>query len=286
MILDATFFGIMATLNLQTLLDAIEKSKTEMVTHINAKVDPIQAGLVKIQNSLQTLGDQVEHLEQRVSTNQDNVEDLIERVKTLEKEVTHLREKTDDLESRSRRSNIRVVGIVEHAEDKDIVQFMSRLIPELLGRGNFPATPTIERAHRIPTQVPDDWWVKPNAAGRIRGPRTIIMKMLNYQDKVKILRLAKDMEKIEYKGSRVYFNGDVSASLAARHRSFGFVKRKLRERKIKYIVRHPCTLCVTINGKDERFVCPKAAARALNISPPDSMQNSPERMLVGAAQRY
>ena len=80
----------MATLNLQTLLDAIENSKTEMMTHINAKVDPIQASLANIQNSLQTLGDQVEHLEVRVSTNQDNIVDLTDRVKALELEVTHL----------------------------------------------------------------------------------------------------------------------------------------------------------------------------------------------------
>ena len=159
-----------------------------------------------------------------------------------------------------------------------MVQFMSLLIPKLRGQENFTANPTIERAHRIPTHVPDDWWVKPNAAGRIRGPRTIIVKLLNYQEKLKILRLAKGMEKIVYRGSRVYFNGDVSASLAAKHRSFGHVKRTLRERKIKYTVRHPCTLCVTINGKAERFDCPKAAATALGISPPNSAQNSPVRM--------
>lgn len=273
----------MATFNLQTLLDAIEKSKTEMMTHINAKLDPIQAGMARIQTSLQSLGDQVEHLEERVSTNQDNVEDLLTRVKTLEEEVTHLREKADHLENRSRMSNIRVVGIEESVEGTDMVQFMSRLIPELLGQENFAANPTIERAHRIPTQVPGDWRGKPNTAGRTRGPRTIIIKLLNYQEKMKILRLAKGMEKIMYRGARVFFNGDVSASLAARHRSFGFVKRTLRERKIKYTIRHPCTLCVTINGKAERFVCPKAAAAALDISPPNSVHNSPEKMQEGAA---
>lgn len=104
------------------------------------------------------------------------------------------------------------------------------------------------------------------------------MKMLNFQDKVRVLQLARAKKKTEFGGSRVYFNADVSASLAARHKSFDFIKRKLRERKTKYFIRHPCTLCVTIDGKDERFICPKAAAAALEISPPNSVQNSPEGM--------
>lgn len=237
----------MATLTLQSLLDAIEKSKMEMLTHINSKVDPIQTGLTNIQTSLFTLGSQVELLEGRTSTNENNIDDLTERVRALEADNTHLREKVDDLENRSRRSNLRVVGIPESAEGTDMIRFMSQLIPSLLGPENFPISPIIERAHRSPAQRPNDR----------DTPRPIVMKMLNFQDKMKIIRLAREKKKVELNGSRIYFNPDFSADLARRHKSFAGIKRELRERKIKYFVRYPCTLCVSVDGKEQRFDCPK-----------------------------
>lgn len=253
----------MATLTLQCLLDAIEKSKTEMLTHINSKVDPIQTGLANIQTSLYTLGSQVELIEGRISTNESNIDDLTERVKALEAANTLLREKMDDQENRLRRSNLRVVGIPESAEGADMIQFMSQLIPSLLGRENFPSSPVIERAHRSPTQRPKDR----------DTPRPIIMKMLNFQDKMKIIRLARAKRKVEFNGSRVYFNPDLSADLARRHKSFANIKRELRDRKIKYFVRYPCTLCVSIAGKEQRFDCPEHAEAVLKTAPnsPDSM---------------
>ncbi|KAL7388761.1 hypothetical protein ABVT39_020275 [Epinephelus coioides] len=136
---------------------------------------------------------------------------------------------------------------------------MSQLIPSLLGRENFPTSPTIERAHRSPTHRP---------SGR-DTPRPIIMKMLNFQDKIKILRLARQKRRVEFNGSRAYFNPDLSADLARRHKSFANIKRELRERKLKYFVRYPCTLCVIIDGKEERFDCPKRAEAAL-LSVPNS----------------
>lgn len=128
----------MATLMLQSLLDDIEKSKTKMLTHINSKVDPIKASLNKIQTSPNMLGEIVNLMEVRVSTNEDNVENLLQHVKALEGEVANLLEKTDDLENRSRRPNLHVVGIPESAEGNNIIHFMSQLILKLLGWENFP----------------------------------------------------------------------------------------------------------------------------------------------------
>jgi len=45
-------------ISLQTLWDAIQHIKTEMLTQFDEKVDPIQSSLGIIQNSLNTLGEQ------------------------------------------------------------------------------------------------------------------------------------------------------------------------------------------------------------------------------------
>ncbi|KAI9541797.1 hypothetical protein NQZ68_027167 [Dissostichus eleginoides] len=111
-------------MSLQTLWDAIQQIKTDMLTHIDSKMDPIQSSLSRIQNSLSSLGDQVNLLEQRVGANEDNVQECVARVKQLEKDNSFLMSKVDDLENRSRRSNLRFIGILESAEGSDIINII------------------------------------------------------------------------------------------------------------------------------------------------------------------
>ncbi len=235
-------------ITLQTLWDAIEQFKTDMLTHFDVKSDSIHSSLSSIQNSLSTLGDQVNLLEQRVSANEDNVQVCVTRIQQLEKDNSYLIDKVDNLENRSRRYNLRFVGVQESSEGNDITGFMSRLIPQLLGQDNFPTLPIIEWAHRSPTV---------HQSGRA-SLRPVMVKLLNFQDKLKILRIARE-KKLEYNGTRVYIYPDFSADLIKRRRSFDPVKRKLRELNMKYFLRYPCTLCVLVDGKQQRFNCHKEA---------------------------
>lgn len=166
-------------ISLQTLWDTIQNIKTEMLTHFDSKMDPIYISLCNIQTSLNTLGEQVSELEQCVSSNEDNVQDHQTQLQHLEKENAYLVDKVEDLENRSRSSNLRFVKVLELAEGCDIYSFMSKLIPDLLGHENFPVLPVIERAHRSPTTQRDV---------QIH-PQPILIKLHNFQDKVKILRL-------------------------------------------------------------------------------------------------
>ncbi|KAF4115145.1 hypothetical protein G5714_002634 [Onychostoma macrolepis] len=94
---------------------------------------------------------------------------------------------------------------------------MSRLITQLLGQDNFPTPPIIEWAHRSPTV---------RQSGRA-SPRPVMVKLLNFQDKLKILRIARE-KKLEYSGMHVFIYPDSSADLMKKRRSFDPVKHLLR----------------------------------------------------------
>uniref|UniRef100_A0A3Q3GQF7 L1 transposable element RRM domain-containing protein n=1 Tax=Labrus bergylta TaxID=56723 RepID=A0A3Q3GQF7_9LABR len=165
-------------------------------------------------------GEQVNELEHRVSSNEDDITDLARRVKVLEKENTDLKARVEDAENRSRRSNLRFIGIPERVK---------RISP-----------PVIERCHR--TAVKDN--------SRAKGPRPILVKLHYFQDKMKIMKLSREKkEPPQYKGARVYIYPDFSAGLIQRLRGFDAVKKKLRDRDIKYALIFPCTLRVVRAGK-------------------------------------
>lgn len=168
-------------------------------------------------------------------------------------------DKVQDLENRSRASNLRFVKIPESSEGRDTIGFMSQLIPQLLGRENFQTPPIIERAHRTQTFLHNER----------AEPRPILIKLLNFQDKVRILPLARKKKKLVFKGTRIYIYPDFSAELTQKCRCFEIVKRRLHELNFKYSLWYPCTLSVIVDGKPQLFTCHKAAEAAF-MSPMNS----------------
>ena len=132
------------------------KSSIEMTDKIITK----QAGEIK----------QLQEKSKIIKTN----EVAVLSVKTL---TTNLQEKIVDLENRSRRNNLRVDGITEHANET--WQVYEEKIKELLkNRLQLKEDIKIESAHRT-------------GKGIEGKPRTIVFKLLSYKDKSLILGCAK-----------------------------------------------------------------------------------------------
>ena len=232
--------------------------------HIDAKFDQISSNLNGIVNSISTLGEHVAILEQRVGANEDNLTDTWKKIIQLEKANAYLVDKVDDLENRSRSCNLRFIKVPEASEGRDMLGFMSSFIQQLLGHDNFPTQPAIERAHRTPTVRQDER----------SNPRPILIKLAHFQDKVKILRLAREKKELLFNGSRVLIFPDYSAELARRRRAFDPVKRRLRERSLKFALRYPCTLSVWVDGKEHQFR-DSTAAETVFMTSRDSSTTSP-----------
>lgn len=242
--------------------------KIDLMAHFDSKFEQITSKLTSIETSISTLGDRADQLEQRVGANEDNITDISNKVKWLEKHNAYLLAKVDDLENRTRSCNLRFLGVQESSdsESQNMISFMSQLIPQLLGPDNFPSPPTIQRAYRTPTVRRDD---NPK-------PRTILVKLLHFEDKVKILRLVRERKQLHYNGNQILIFPDYSAELLKRRISFNPVKKKLRELNLKFSLRYPSRLFVWIEGKEHQFLDHKAAEAVFSLpSSPMSTNSSP-----------
>lgn len=238
----------MSEVTLQSIWEAIQQTKVEMTTHLDFKIGTVEAGLTNIQESLSSINEQISELQYRVSANEDNVDDLVQRVKALEKDNAHLRERVEDAENQSRRSNLRFINIPQKkGEVRDLTGFVKQLIPQLFGKENFPTAPVVERAHRSPATFNSN---KPGS------PRSspILAKFLYFQDKVKILRLAREKGDLSYEGVTVQIYPDYSPGLVKKRREFDAVKKSLRAADIQYSLLYPSMLRVMVEGKPKLFV--------------------------------
>ncbi len=138
-----------------------------------------------------------------------------------------------------------------------MVAFLEKLLPEILGPENFPSPLVIERAHRIGRFSED----RPDSP-----PRAVIMKFLNYADKVRTLKAARAKAIVMLDKRKLMFFPDVSAELHKKRKRFDAVKKDLRDLNIlelRYGILHPATLCVTHKGKRHLFDNPPDAQRFL-----------------------
>ena len=132
---------------------------------------------------------------------------------------TLIEDKLIDLKDRSRRNNLRVDGIKERPNEtwEDCENELYKLFKENLDIEEEVVT---ERTHRVKT----DKSKKGNTS------KTIVCTILNYVDKVKILRNAKKL-----KGKNIFINEDFcQATLDHRKELWKEVKRLKEEGKIAY----------------------------------------------------
>ncbi|KAK7925063.1 hypothetical protein WMY93_007373 [Mugilogobius chulae] len=179
--------------------------------------------------------------EQRIKVMETSLEELRQQNKTL-------RSKLSDLEGRSRRNNLKIVGIPEGEEKGRPTDFVSHLIPKLFGAEHFDKPLAVDMAHRSLQPKPPDG----------SKPRTIIAKIHSLQDKEKIIRLGRQRT-VEYGGRRIFIFPDYTAEVMEQRRSFKEIQQTLREKNIQHSLRFPARLHVHHQGQVKAFSSPAEA---------------------------
>uniref|UniRef100_H3A7L0 L1 transposable element RRM domain-containing protein n=1 Tax=Latimeria chalumnae TaxID=7897 RepID=H3A7L0_LATCH len=161
-------------------------------------------------------------------------------------------DRVQDLENRSRRNNIRVIGIPEGVEGSGLSgpTLLLTVLRECLSLGETESI-EVERAHH--TLGP-----RPSLEQR---PRPIIARLLRFQDRERILRLAGELH---WRGGKIMIFPDMSRELAAQRKLFTPARRRCKELGIRYALQYPAVLRVTVNGRQLKFEDPEEAVRELN----------------------
>lgn len=157
---------------------------------------------------------------------------LENKYEALSKHASQLQNKCLDLEARSRRHNVKIVGIEEGAEKGNPTDFVSRLIPELVGKEHFPHPVKVDRAHRTAQQA------QPGKS------RTILARIHHFQEKELILQRSRMQQGFVYNGKRVLIFPDYTSEVMTQRRAFRDVMQTLRDQKIKHTLRYPARLHV------------------------------------------
>lgn len=183
--------------------------------------------------------------EARISTLEDQGQTRGVTLDVAVKTITQLQEKITYLEDAGRRNNVRIVGVTEGAEGRDMQGFVQKLLTEALDVGTARDL-EIERAHR---------------AGRRGGrDRHLLVRFLRFGDREAVLRAAREKERVEWQGKRISFFQDLSQDVIQRRKKFDGVKKRLQEKGLRYTMAYPAILRVVVENVRHTFASPEEVA--------------------------
>ena len=220
--------------NTATILAAIEQSKTSLLV----RIDHLAEECNLIRNDLDKIRGRMAETETRVSATEDLTATHATSIAELQRTVQSLVAKSDDAENRLRRNNVRVLGLPEREEGEHPAEFAEEFFKTLLNLTDVPPTYVVERAHRVPTgrAIPGN------------PPRPFLVGFLNYRDRDKILSEARKHPTLNYGNATILLFPDFSADLQRKRKTFNDVRRRLRDKNIKYSILYPSRLRVQHNG--------------------------------------
>lgn len=217
--------------SLTAKIDAIAARLDRKITAIEERADAIQA---TVNSHEQRLSD--------VEAGLTSLQVLEAQVDSLTREDAALKAKVADLEGRSRRNNIRVVGIPESIEGTRPTAFFSNLLFEVLGEDVLPTPPELERAHRTLRQKP----------AKKDPPRAVVMCFSRFQVKEAVIRAARERRgKLTYDGKPIHIYEDFPPAVLAQRAKYKDVMQRLYNLQLKPTLRYPARLFIKV-GDGER----------------------------------
>lgn len=229
---------------------------------MNATLQVVAKDVTTIKDTTKELKDSVEDIKVRLGEAEQRISDIEDasalteaKVDKCEERLEVLWSRVEDLENRSRRNNVRIIGLKEGVEEPGkLDQYVTEILDKAfeLSGSEFE----IERAHRSPAPMPD-----PN-----KPPRAILVRFLRSSAREKVLRVAREKRGIDWEGAKLSFFEDVTRELAEKRKAFNPAKKRLRELQVKHRLAYPATLMFMWNGQKKTFKDGKKADKFLQES--------------------
>ncbi|MGH0147252.1 UNVERIFIED_CONTAM: hypothetical protein FKN15_011611 [Acipenser sinensis] len=189
----------------------------------------VSNAVLEIKSSLQEHLNMITTLKIDLTAHVATVQQLVSKVDSVR--LKSMERKVADLEDRSRRNNIRLVGLPEGIEGEDAVGFLQDMLPKW-----FPALSQrkfeIERGHRIYGHFSSD----------DRKPRQLILQESRKGNPIR-----------EAGGNILLFYADYSHATSQLHRAFTDVRKAMRDAGVRSFLIYLATLKVTHNNTQHSF---------------------------------
>ncbi|KAJ1161673.1 hypothetical protein NDU88_002156 [Pleurodeles waltl] len=219
------------------------------ITSLTLETKSMRSDIAGFQSRVTGLEQRMGSLEAQATVSQDRDQDLL-----------YLRSKLTDMEDRSRRDNIRLLGIPENEEGTDMQAFLSSTLSNLTSL-DFDPLLEFQRAHRV----------GPKRSDKPSRPRPIIACLLRHNQTRQILQVARSHGPFRVDQHDIRITADYSKETNEHRKAFLAPRPRLHQQEMKYGLFDPARMWVTKNGVFKDFYNPKELRLFLDSFQPQPM---------------
>lgn len=215
-----------------TYADMVRAVQDAVAPLLERHTTQLQQVVEEFKGQLHQIAITVHSTESRLGETFQDVHNLKENYDTLQKEHLKLCNKIDDLENRSRRCNLRILGLPETVKGPELFKFIQETLPDLLQISDTCSDMVVERAHRLgPARTsPGD------------RPRVVIFKSLSYVHKEAIWQASRKRKNLSWEGSRLLIFQDYSAEVTRARKEFAPLCSTMIKENRKFALLYPARL--------------------------------------------
>ncbi|CAM4722302.1 unnamed protein product [Leuciscus chuanchicus] len=226
-------------LNVATLSSLLDDLRKSIAVDFKASFSSLETKLDCMQETLSDHAQKISALENNANMQDERISVLETSCVSLSANNAKLLTKVADLESRSRRNNIRLLGLPESIEGGQPTSFFAGLLMEVFGEGVLGSLPDCDMAHRA--------FIAKSSPGQ--RPRPVIIRLLRYQQKVTIIREARARRgRLQYRGTSIAIYEDYTPEVMEQRFKYREVMSDLYKLGLKPALLFPARL--SINAKE------------------------------------
>lgn len=237
------------------MAEALSKQQISLETTvqnaIRAAMEDVKSSLIELRQEVQSQTNTVRDLISKVDKIQGETRQIKKDLNVCKTEQQNLTSKIAELEDRSRRNNVRLVGLPQGREGDNPIGFLQKMLPIWIPALRNKGPIEIDRAHRI------------YGSGK---SRTLLFRVLRYPDRQAILQGAREVMKTEAirdQDHLLRFFADYSGFTSRKRQAFGSLQRELHALGIPNFLIYPAVLRVNHGGNQQSFDSVKKAEQFL-----------------------
>lgn len=228
--------------NLESILAEVSKVSSTL-QKVATDVSTIKGTIEELKNAVKATEERLTEAEGRISDVEDSTQQLLHSREQQGKRIEDLWSRVEDLENRSRRNNVRLLGLKEGIEGDNLIECVGKILSEGLGINIDDKEFEIERAHRSPGSPPNE----------DQPPRLVMVRFLRSTGRDKVLKAARESGGAGWSGCSISLFPDMTKALAERRKTFATAKQLLRDKNVTFRLIFPATLKFTWKGKNRKF---------------------------------
>lgn len=231
--------------SMSALTSLLEDHRAALSTEFKTALSSLEVKIDSVQIAVSDHGSRITSLESNADLLSERIHAMEATCKTLTENYDKLRAKTTDLEGRSRRNNIRIVGLPESLEGPRPTAFFSEMLSEIMGDQILPSPPELDRAHRALV-------AKPKQGGK---PRAVIVRFHRYQAKEAVIREARKRRgTLQYRGRPIAIYDDYSPEVLEQRTQYRDVMAELYNLGFKPSLLFPARLRIVSKEGEQKLL--------------------------------